>query len=96
MMGDERVLSSVEVDAIADKVVEKIREKKSDFWIDPEEHYLDHTMISDLDNEEISSLKELSKAYRTARSLFWKAFFGFAMVGFVMFAVIGVLLGVKR
>lgn len=96
-MGNEaRMLTDSDVDALAEKLINKVHEQKHDFWIEPEQHYIDHAALRALKPEDISSLQELVKAYRSARSLFWKSFLGFAIVGSVVLVGIGIANGVRH
>lgn len=96
MASDARMLSDGDVEALAEKLIDKVHQQKHDFWIDPEEHYIDHSRLRALKPDEWTSLQDLVRAYSSARSLFWKAFLGFAIVGALALAVIGVMFGVKH
>lgn len=65
-------------------------EQKKNFWIDAEQHYVDHANLRSFKAEDIHSLQDLAEAYRAARSLFWKAFLGAAIVGSLILSAIGV------
>jgi hypothetical protein len=78
------------VEALAEKLIEKVHERDRSFWIEPEEHYQDHARWRGFKDDEIHSLRDLVDAFRSARSLFWKAFLGFAIVGAIVAAAFGV------
>lgn len=82
-------LSDDQVDRLAERLVNKVREGKHEFWIDPEQHYQDHAKIGHLQSDEIHTLKDLIAAYRNARTLFWRAFLGLAILGSVVMAALG-------
>ena len=75
-------------EALAPQLVDRVRESKHAFWIDPEEHYLHHKNWDDfrrnLGDEEQYDLKNIVKMYRITKSLWFKAFLGFAAVGTVI------------
>lgn len=82
-------ISEADAEKLAEVLIRKVHEQKHDFWIDPEKHYQDHAKMRGLDDEDIRSLHDLIQAYRNARSLFWRAFLGFAIVGTVVAAAVG-------
>jgi hypothetical protein len=82
-------LTEKDAELLAEKLIEKVHERKHNFWIEPEQHYKDHARWRGFDEEQIRSLHDLLQAYRQARSLFWKAFLGFAIVGAIAGAAIG-------
>lgn len=84
-----RTLSDADVDALAERLIDKVHAQKHDFWIDPEEHYKAHARMNSLNEDEFHSLRDLVKAYRSARGLFWKAFLGFAIIGAFFLLIIG-------
>ena len=85
----DRTLTDKDIDALAETLIEKVHEHKHDFWIDPEDHYKDHARIGGFDDDAIRSMHDLVKAYRSARSLFWKAFLGFAIIGALIASAVG-------
>jgi len=87
-------LTEQDATLLAEKLIEKVHEQKHNFWIEPEQHYNDHARWRGFDEDQIRSLHDLIKAYRSARGLFWKAFLGFAIVGTLVLVAIG--MGVKQ
>lgn len=85
----ERTLTDADVDALAEKLITSVHAQKHAFWIDPEQHYADHSRWKGFDDDQIRSLHDLIKAYRTARGTFWKAFLGLAIVGAVAMMAVG-------
>lgn len=81
-----------EVDKIAELLIERIQARKHDFWIDPEQHYLDHKHNREmkLTVEDEMDLRQMIGVYKTSRGMFFKAFVGFAIIGAVVLAGIGV------
>jgi len=71
-------LNEQEVKAIAKAVVDEVHQSKHAFWIEPEAHYKDHL-----------AMREVAKTLATTRSLFFKFFLGFAIVGSIVLAAIG-------
>jgi hypothetical protein len=86
-------LDENEVKQLADSLIDRIHSKGHDFWIDPETHYQDHSKLRGLAADDIRTLHDLIDAFRNARSLFWKAFLGFAIVGSLILAAVGLNLG---
>ncbi|MEW6647195.1 MAG: hypothetical protein AB1450_08360 [Pseudomonadota bacterium] len=82
-------LSDADADKLAETLINKVREHKHDFWIDPEKHYQDHAKLSGLGDEDIRTLHDLIQAFRNARSLFWRAFLGFAIIGSLVAVAVG-------
>lgn len=82
-------LTDADTERLAEALIRKVHEHKHDFWIDPEKHYQDHAKIQGLGDEDIRTLHDLIQAFRNARSLFWRAFLGFAIVGTLVAAAIG-------
>lgn len=80
-------------DALAPKLIDGVRERHHDFWIDPETHYNDHRVWRALNSDDINSLKELVRLFVVTRGLFWKAFLGFAIVGALAMSAIGLGFG---
>jgi len=66
------------VQAIAKAVVQQVHDSKHAFWVEPEQHYQDHL-----------AMREMAKTFTTTRSLFFKFFLGFAIVGSIVLAAIG-------
>lgn len=87
---NERVLSQADVDALAEKLIVSVHAQKHDFWIDPEQHYRDHSKLDGFADDDIRSLHDLVKVYRAARGLFWKFFLGLAILGALVMAAVGV------
>ncbi len=81
-------------EAIAPKLVDRVRKDHHDFWIDPEKHYKDHMRRDAMSDEEVYEMKNLVKMFRTTKALAFKAFLGFAIVGTI--AAIAVGFGVKH
>jgi hypothetical protein len=86
-------LTEQEIDIIAERMVKRVRETHHDFWIDNETHYNDHQRLGLLSIADIHDLSDLLSAYRNARSLFWRAFLGLAIIGSLALAFVG--FGVK-
>ena len=80
-------------EAIAPRLVDSVRANHHDFWIDPEEHYNAHRRWESMDEEELYEVKNLVKMFRATKGLAFKAFIGFAIIGAIVLAAIG--LGVK-
>lgn len=89
-------LNKDDIDAIADQIIAHVKERKHEFWIEPEEHYNDHRRLRSLKEDEFNTLKDVVRTYRATRSLFLKAFLGFAMVGMIGFALWGLMFGVRH
>lgn len=79
--------------ALAPKLIEGVRERHHDFWIDPEIHYNDHRTWGNLKSDDITTLKQLIDLFVVTRGLFWKAFLGFAIVGSLVMAAVGMGFG---
>lgn len=79
--------------AIAPILIKEVQETHHDFWIDRETHYNDHRDWRDfkdaIGTEETMTLKDLIAMYRLTRRFFLKAFIGFAIVGCLVFAAVG-------
>lgn len=71
-------LTPEDIDEIANKLVEKVQEKNQNFWIEPEKHYQDH-----------QAMREIVRDWRSAKSIFAKAFFGLVVVGVITLAFFG-------
>lgn len=67
-----------EVDQVAAAVCQKLDTHRQEWWVEPETHYNQHKEIASLLSD-----------YKEARSLFWKAFLGFAVVGSAAAAILG-------
>lgn len=76
-------------EALAPKLIDGVKERNHDFWIDPETHYQDHLTWRSLDPDEVHSIKDLIKVYKATRGLFWKAFIGFAIIGAIAMTAVG-------
>lgn len=75
--------------ALAPRLIEGVRERHHDFWIDPETHYQDHLTWRTLKPEDVATLRDLIKLFVVTRGLFWKAFLGFAIVGTLVTVAVG-------
>lgn len=82
-------MTSAEIDDLATKLIDSVHAQKHDFWIDPEQHYKDHSRWKGFDDEQIRTMHDLIKTYRAARGLFWKAFLGLAIIGALGMAAVG-------
>lgn len=86
-------LTKEEVDQIAEalapKLIDAVKERHHEFWIDPESHYLDHMRIRILEPDDRYDLKQLLALYRMTRSLWFKAFIGAAIVGTGVLTALG-------
>jgi len=58
------------------------KEAHGNFHVPEELHYVEH-----------SELRDLLKDYKTAKSMFWKAFLGLVILGAIVLAGIGILSG---
>ncbi len=67
-----------ELQIVADKICQRLSSERKEFWIEPESHYNAHHDISDLIAD-----------YRQAKSVFWKAFIGLAVVGALVLGMLG-------
>lgn len=76
-------------EAMAPKLVDKVKQTHHDFWIDPETHYQDHQKIHAFTQEELYDIKGLVSMWKATKSLWFKAFLGAAMVGTIVLAAIG-------
>lgn len=88
MLSDEEVERIAE--AMAPKLVQEVRADHHNFWIDPETHYQDHISWRALSPEDIHSLKDLINLFKATRGLAFKAFLGFAIIGAIIMAAIGI------
>ena len=79
---------------LAPQIVASIRESKHDFLIDPENHFRAHIVMDQfaecLDMETLQTLRDLLKAYRNGRKLFFAAFVGLMIVGALGLVAIGI------
>lgn len=82
-------LEDAEIDRVADQLIERIHAQKHEFWVDPESHYQDHRRIRKLEDDDIHTLRDLINAYKNARTLFWRAFLGLAIIGSIVLAAVG-------
>jgi len=71
-------LTNDDLDRIAEKIVKNIKSSHHEFWIDPENHYLDHMHG-----------REMYQAFSKAQGIAFKAFIGLVVVGSVVLAFIG-------
>jgi len=71
-------MTNEEIDAVAARLCSMLQEHRKDFWIEPEEHYNDHKELSDL-----------IKDWKAAKTIFWKAFIGLAVIGSIALAAVG-------
>ena len=71
-------MTDEELNIIAEKICIRMKAEQKSFSIEPETHYNSHKDIS-----------ELVADYRNAKSVFWKAFIGLAVIGGVVLATIG-------
>lgn len=71
-------MSQDEIDRIADSLLNKMSERKQQWWVEPETHYNQHR-----------ELEQLLTDYKEVKSLFWKSFLGFAIVGTIAATIIG-------
>ena len=60
------------------KLAAEIVEKKGGFYVDPEEHYMQH-----------QRLDRMLDLYDSASNIIWKAFIGAVVLGMIVFAAIG-------
>lgn len=88
MLSDEDVQRIAE--NLAPRLVREVRADHHDFWIDPETHYQDHISWRALSPDDIHSLKDLIQLFKATRGLAFKAFLGFAVVGAVIMAAVGI------
>lgn len=72
-MSDDKPLNDAQIDAIAERLIEKVKSHHHEFWIDPEEHYRDHMRIRSMWN-----------AFSAAQSIFWRAFLGLSVLGAII------------
>lgn len=77
-------------DALAPRLVEDVKKTHHDFWIDPESHYQDHQKMRELSGEELYDIKNLVRMMKAAKSLWFKAFIGFAIIGSLILAGLGI------
>jgi len=82
---------------LAPQIIASIRESKHDFWIDPENHFRAHIVMDQfaecLDMETLQTLRDLLKAYRRGRKLFFAAFVGLMIVGAL--GLVAIAIGMK-
>ena len=72
-------MNEQEIEAVAQRLCVLLKEKRKDFFVEPEQHYNDHREIASLISD-----------YKSAKNIFWKAFIGLAVVGGLVLALIGV------
>jgi hypothetical protein len=82
-------LTPDDVRSIATEIINQVHEQKHTFWINPERHYKDHAKVQKFSDDDIHSLADLAKAWRSARGLFWKAFLGLAILGSLAMVAVG-------
>ncbi len=75
-------MDKADIDKIASAVVEQVKQSKHSFWIDPEAHYQDHI-----------AMRDMVKIFSTTRSLVFRAFIGFAIIGTLALAAFGLGFG---
>ncbi len=75
-------LSHTDIEALASLLVAKIQEQHHEFWIDPEQHYIDH-----------KNQRELYEAYGSAKGIFFKIFITAVIIGSFLSAAWGILRG---
>ena len=78
-------------DALAPRVIDGVRARHHEFWIDPEVHYLDHKALSVVTQEELYDLKNLIQMWKKAKTVGAQTFLGFAIVGAIALAAFGFL-----
>ena len=79
-------------------ILEELKKQKSDFWIDPEEHYNDHRRFEGeidkachrLSEDEVYEMKRIIKNHRVLMSLLSKALITFIVIGSGILIVIGI------
>lgn len=71
-------MTQEEIDLVATAVCKQLEVHKNSFWVEPEKHYNHHREI-----------EQLLSDYKEVKGLFWKAFFGFAIVGTFAVALLG-------
>ena len=76
-------------DELAPKLVDNVRRDHHDFWIDPETHYNDHKRQQMFEDDDIYELKSLVRLFKTTKTIGFKAFIGFAIIGTIILAAFG-------
>lgn len=71
-------MDTQDIDKVAEAVCKKLDTHRQEFWVEPEIHYNQHKEIA-----------QLLSDYREVKSLFWKAFLGFAIIGSATAAILG-------
>lgn len=74
-----------DVEKIASAVHKKMLDTNASFLIPAEEHYNDH-----------KNLRDVLADWHTMRGMFWKTFIGFAIVGTIVTASVGVMFEVFK
>lgn len=87
MLTDEEV-QRIAAD-LAPRLVQEVRADHHAFWIDPETHYQDHISWRALSPDDIHSLRDLIQLFKATRGLAFKAFLGFAVIGAIIMAAVG-------
>jgi len=72
-------MNEQEIEAVAQRLCVLLKEKRKDFFVEPEQHYNDHREIANLISD-----------YKSAKNIFWKAFIGLAVIGGLVLALVGV------
>ena len=93
----DKILSKEQIQLLAEQLapilIEKVREKNHEFWIDPEQHYNAHQVISQLDIPTILALKGMVKDYSAAKGIFWKMFLASLSLAALLMAGWGMIFG---
>jgi hypothetical protein len=71
-------LTDQEIEQIAQRILAQIHEERHNFAVPPEQHYNAHR-----------SIDELLADWRLAKSIFWKAFIGLAVLGGIILSTLG-------
>ena len=71
-------MNEIDVEAVAQRVCVLLKEKRTDFVLEPEQHYNDHKEVASLIAD-----------YKAAKNMFWKAFIGLAVIGGLVLALVG-------
>lgn len=87
-------MTEEEIEKLVDSITDRLKGKNG-FFIDPETHYRAHQnndrVMEMFDEDALSDLKSLLRLYRISSGLFLKAFLGFAIIGTIVAAAIGVV-----
>lgn len=83
-------LSDEDVDRIADALVTRIKATKHDFWIDPEQHYKDHSdlraLVEALNSDTLTEMRGAARAFATVKRAFATLLIGLIAVGAMVLA----------